>query len=99
MDPKPQTFRSKKLREAAKGQDCVSCNKNDGTTVAAHISLPYAGFQGGMGSKTHDFMCAHLCHQCHTYYDGIGRNEHGTRSFLVLVTLRRLFEQGVIEVK
>jgi hypothetical protein len=56
-----------------------------------------------MGVKGHDLIGAHLCHTCHTEMDRTSRSkeEKWTHSeeflHLCVVTLIRLWEQGVIQ--
>lgn len=70
MNHKEWKIRSKKYREGAKGQACVNCGVNDGTTVLAH----YQGMRGqsfgkGTGTKPHDVCGADLCAKCHAEFD------------------------------
>jgi hypothetical protein len=92
-----------KLTEAARGEACILCGKNDGTTVAAHINGPLASKLGrGMGQKPDDIFCAHLCHQCHDQMDGrvpcaLPHNEMlELWPELVMLTQRRLREMGIL---
>lgn len=62
------TYRSKKLREAARGRPCVLCDIEDGTTVAAHSNALEHG--RGYGHKAPDFYTAFLCVRCHDLVDG-----------------------------
>jgi len=66
---KEQKYRSKKLLEAAR--DCPFCfgcgMSNDGSVVAAHSNQHRDG--KGLGTKSHDFRVAYLCHRCHTFVD------------------------------
>lgn len=95
--PKDPAFRSKRLREAARGQACVRCSAQDGTVVLAH--LPMAD-EFGMGYKTHDWLGAHLCRACHDYVDGPeGRADAELRHRLLVRTLKRLFAQGMVVVR
>ena len=69
MFPKPKTWKSKKYRDAAKGQDCTMrlpgiCNGNPETTVLAHRG------GGGVAKKSDDHDAADLCSSCHDAYDG-----------------------------
>ena len=104
---------SKKMREAARGQSCVNCGRQDGTVVGAH----YTGLRSyqlgkGRGLKPHDLCIADLCHKCHDAFD----NNHASLSdlqgdfpkrvdrseqflFCVMQTLLRRVEQGVIKIE
>jgi hypothetical protein len=60
-------WRSKKLRESARHESCVSCGANDGSVVWAHSNFNRHG--KGMGIKAHDLFGAYLCHRCHSMFD------------------------------
>lgn len=64
------SLKSKKLRNSARGQDCMVripgvCNFNPETTVLAHV-----GEGGGMGQKADDIEAAFCCSNCHDAIDG-----------------------------
>jgi hypothetical protein len=91
------TFRSDKLRKAARDQSCVNCGAEDGTTVMAHLAWPGIA-ERGMGHKCHDFWSAHLCHRCHTAADsGAFHADFFWRTQMVARTIARLFDKGVIK--
>jgi formate-dependent nitrite reductase cytochrome c552 subunit len=100
------TSDGKKLRQAAKGQSCVACSAQDGTVVLAHYTgVRRLAFGGGFGRKVHDIVAAHLCARCHRLMDTQNRDkakrwEH-SEAFLnyCMLTIIRLWEQGVIGVK
>lgn len=99
-------FESKKLRDAAEGQSCVRCGKNDGTVCGAHYTgCRRLAYGGGMGIKVWDFLMAHLCARCHKEMDTASRDKHTawehSEEFLHLIalTLARLFDRGIIQVK
>ncbi len=53
----------------------------------------------GMAEKTHDWLVAHLCHDCHALVDGPEwRKDHQVRMTALCKTLERLFDSGVIVV-
>lgn len=88
---------SKRLRRAAKGQPCVRCGAQDETVVLAHLPGAYYGAASGTSQKTHDWLGAHLCGECHGYVDSAeGRKDTQTRMFCLVKTLERLFESGVL---
>ena len=71
-------IRSKKYLNGARGQACVNCGANDGTTVSAHYQgIRSAAFGKGTGTKPHDLCVADLCHKCHAEFDS------GNGSFVV----------------
>ena len=91
------TYRSDKLRKAARDQSCVNCGAEDGTTVMAHLAWPGIA-ERGMGHKCHDFWSAHLCHRCHTAADsGAFHADFFWRTQMVARTIARLFDKGVIK--
>lgn len=65
-------FRSKKLTDSARGQLCMNCGADDGTTVSAHSNLHEHGKSGAI--KAADIFIAWLCAKCHYWYDG-GRGQ------------------------
>lgn len=94
MIAKDDAVRSKKLREAARGESCVNCNDNDETTVMCH--LPFPG-DAGRGIKTDDYWSAHLCWSCHVYADSAeGRRDYSWRGLMIHRTLRRLVQSGIL---
>lgn len=68
---KSPAFRSKALRDSARGQFCTLqipgiCNGNPETTVLCH--LPSSTH--GMGYKSDDFWAVFGCNCCHDVIDG-----------------------------
>jgi hypothetical protein len=61
------------LREAARGQHCMNCGREDGTVVGAHSNDSALG--KGSWLKSHDIFIAWLCHACHLYVDNAARSE------------------------
>ena len=93
-----------KITQAARDQSCIRCGARDGTVVAAHINGPIAAKLGrGMAD---DIFSAHLCFRCHDMLDyraqtaRIGPVTADKRQAewmeLVLLTIKRLREQGVV---
>lgn len=94
---KSRPLRSKVLREAARGEACVNCQREDGSTVMAH--LPFPG-EAGTRIKCSDLMAAHLCAECHYKADhGEGRRDYHWRALMIVRTLERLIERGILEIK
>jgi len=90
------SFKSKKLREAARDEACVSCG-SIGTTVLAH--LPYMGIADGGSSKCDDWVSAFLCDKCHYEADhGERRRDIFWRYQMNVRTLRRMIERQVIRI-
>ena len=102
-----EMIRSKKIREAARGQDCTFniayvCNYDNSTTVLAH--LPDESH--GIGQKADDISAAFACSACHDALDGrdgklhfllqTGDREYYMRRAMVR-TWRKLIEMGVIK--
>lgn len=94
---------SKKIRNAARGQDCTMqvmtiCNYNPETTVLAHVNTTGTGSKG---AKCHDFSAVFACHACHTWmdnYKGSGEDRlFYTRRALVR-TWEKLIEMGLIKI-
>lgn len=67
-NPKKKPWRSKKWRDAAKGQNCTmrlpGCQNDIETVVLAHRN------GAGMGTKSDDYDAADMCQHCHDIYDG-----------------------------
>jgi hypothetical protein len=106
------TIRSKKMLSAAKDQSCMNCGANDGTVVAAHYSgLRSHAFGKGTGHKPHDILVADLCRSCHESFDQNRAMGHVSEStlrridqseqflYLILQTLLRRIDQGVVKVE
>ncbi len=105
-------IRSKKYRYGAKGQSCIRCGKNDGTTVPAHYTGQRSHLYGkGTGIKCHDVMIADLCMTCHLWFDNpvtmsMFKNEYDllahktevSEEFLhcVALTIIRRCKQGIL---
>jgi len=53
----------------------------------------------GTGQKTHDWLGAHLCWHCHELMDTDWRMDGTVRMKALCLTLERLFEDGVIQVR
>ncbi|MFJ5456299.1 nuclease domain-containing protein [Pectobacterium sp. CHL-2024] len=71
MIRKSPPFRSKALRESARGQTCTLqisgiCNGNSETTVLCHLPSP----THGMGYKGDDFWAVYGRSSCHDVIDG-----------------------------
>jgi len=97
---------NRKLLDLAKGQPCIACNVNDGTTVPAHYFGPRRqAYGGGMSTKGHSAVVAHLCARCHSEMDTQSRSKEGkwlhSEIFLhyVALTWMRLIDTGAVVVK
>lgn len=95
------SYRNKRLLDAAKGQACTICGAV-GSTVACHANSVALG--KGTGIKAPDYYAAHMCQHHHDLYDGrIGRLTKEEKEALwmtaFLRTIKRLFDQGIVEVK
>jgi hypothetical protein len=63
---------------------CEACGKpNDGTIIPAHFGMQ----NFARGYKTHDYLVAGLCFECHEQADHADRE---TRMWLWLAVLRKL---------
>ena len=102
MSQKQPIWRSPKYTQAAKGQSCVRCGKDDGTIVGAH----YTGFRQhaygkGRGIKGSDITIADLCYDCHYYFDNPDEYKSVDRSeefqHCVLLTIIRRLAAGVLK--
>ncbi len=94
---------SKKIRNSARGQQCLVrihgvCNGNSETVVLAHV-----GRGSGMGQKCDDIHAAYACSSCHDAIDG--RTPAGDPRFIRLYayegmirTQKLLLEQELIQV-
>lgn len=93
------------LRELAKGQSCVRCNKDDGTIVLCHYFGPRRhSYGGGLSRKGHDAVAAELCATCHSWMDTGCRDKamkwEASEEFLHLVALTwvRRVNQGLVRI-
>lgn len=62
-------MKSNKLRQSARGQECLVripgvCNHNSETVILAHV-----GSDSGMGMKSSDLEAAYCCSSCHDAID------------------------------
>lgn len=98
-------IRSKKIRNAAKEQDCTLniagfCNYNPETTVFCH----FPDESKGMGIKSDDICGGFGCSSCHDVIDG--RRKHSLTDYEIEWYLRRsmvrtwriLIEKGIIKI-
>ena len=108
------TIRSKPMLDAARDQSCVNCGAADGTVVAAHYTGMRANWLGkGTANKPHDVCVADLCFRCHAAFDHhkqSARTDGATDFqkkidlseqflFLIVKTLLRRIDQGVVTIK
>lgn len=95
--------RSKAIRDAAKGEPCTICGRNDGTTVFCHLNESFAG--KGVGRKASDIAGFMGCRNCHDEYDGRkkGMNINPMTDWMVMRAMYRtwvrLIELGIITIK
>lgn len=73
------------------------CNKNDETTVLAHLG------GGGMGTKRSDLFAAFCCSACHDYVDGRAGKNNATLAELwhlhgVMRTQEIWLSEGLIKI-
>ncbi len=94
---KTQRYFNRSLLYAAKGEACVLCKKQDGTVVGAHLPGALYGMPAGVGQKTHDWLVAHLCHDCHDKMDTVWRTDCQIRMRALCLTLERLFKNGTLK--
>lgn len=95
-----------KLRDAARDQTCIvpGCGCVTGVVTAHYSGVRRGSFGGGLGAKVHDLVSAHLCQTHHFEMDTGNRSKEArwenseTFEFYCLLTLLRLYEQGVIKV-
>lgn len=95
---KHTAYRNRKILDAAKGQPCMRCGKEDGTTVAAHSNYQEDG--KGMGKKADDLFVAFLCADCHRWMDeGRATYDAKREDFhrAMKKTLRLLLDMGVLK--
>lgn len=103
MYQKRQPYRNKKIRDAARGEECTidgpSCNNDPETTVFAHFNEGWAG--KGMSQKADDCAGVFACSDCHDWldgramYEGWDRTEFWLRGYYR--TIRRLLDKGVLK--
>lgn len=92
------TFRSRKLLNMARDQECVACGAEDGTIVSAHSNFGCHG--KGMAMKASDAAIMHLCGACHAQMDQgklfDRKQKLATTHEYIARTLMRLVEQGML---
>ena len=84
----PAVPKARKLLDMARHYPCAWCNRQDGTTVAAHCTELALG--RGFAHKTPDFLVAYLCHECHDYVDG-------RRGVLSLTEKRAMWNRSYVQ--
>ena len=85
-------------RLAADSPWCFGCGKdNDGTVIPAHRNRNGWGLKFGKGIKTLQLLTAFLCHECHQYGDGPGRDDYDWWELAVHRTLTWAWEQGFLK--
>jgi hypothetical protein len=95
-----------KIRDAANGQTCIvpGCGCTVGVVTAHYSGVRRGSFGGGLGMKVHDLVSAHLCQQHHTEQDTLNRDKDKrwenseVFEFYCLLTIIRLYEQGVLKI-
>lgn len=100
MQRKPP-IRSQKIRNAARGESCTHCGRQDGTVVAAHYQgIGSARLGKGGSQKPGDLFVAFLCDSCHGYFDSYEAGNDPDRAIdfalAVFVTQDRLWRAGII---
>jgi hypothetical protein len=96
---KRKPFRSKAITQAANGEACTICGRNDGTTVFCHLNESWAG--KGMGHKADDCAGFFGCHICHNHYDKTGSGKSFSPETILwayYLTIRRLLDRGILKV-
>jgi hypothetical protein len=68
LKAKQPPHRSESLRQSAKGEPCIACGREDGTTVWAHSNELAHG--KAKSRKSHDLLGLYLCSVCHHLFDG-----------------------------
>ena len=93
---------SKAIRQSARGETCTlrlgCCNRNDETTVFAHLRF----FSwAGMGQKPDDLLGVYACSCCHDALDGRSNGDWGFEDILRALgeTLLRLRRKGLVTTK
>lgn len=89
-----------KLRDAAQGCTCVRCGGHD-AMLCHYTGKRQHDYGKGTATKGHDAIGAHLCNDCHTYFDQYKSANDYERSeeFLhcIALTIMRLFRMGKVK--
>ncbi len=107
---KKKPFRSKAIRDAARGEHCTLripfgvCEDDISTTVLAHLPGAYVDGTGKKGGKVSDLAAVFACDRCHAWMDRREfrhvwmRDQDRTMILLraLTETHQRLGERGVI---
>lgn len=92
--PKPETFRSRKLREAIARLECMNCGRE---RYGQHA---HENQDKGMGIKSSDACGMALCITCHVIVDRTGtmpkEERRAFETLMVKKTLVALIERGVL---
>jgi hypothetical protein len=99
-----EPIRSKKLRDASRGEECTlqiygCCVGGTETTVLAHLHDEHFG----MAEKADDTSGVFACRGCHDEIDGRSRITNGAdltwyKLRALQRTIRRLYERGIISI-
>jgi len=96
-------MKSKKIRDAARGQECIRCGSPD--AYACHYNGEMQHWYGkGRGVKCSDLATAEFCYACdqlfsegnNIYHDKVERSEMFLH-FILMTNIRR-FNNGVLKV-
>lgn len=93
LDKNPRLI-SKVLRTSAHGKTCVLCGSED-SSMPCHLPHSAIGFAAGIGEKTHDWLTADCCMECHWKLDhGEWRNDFMIRMRALTCTIQRRINEG-----
>lgn len=89
--------------DAARGQSCVRCGRDDGTVVAAHYTgLRQHIYGKGARIKGSDLVVADLCSKCHPHFDQPKhwKSVEASEEFLhcVMLTIFNRADRGILVV-
>ena len=97
MIQKHNHIRSKAITQAANGEECTICERQDNSIVFCHLNESFSG--KGMRIKADDIAGFFGCHRCHAEYDTPGSTlsqEYWTIMRAMYRTWRRLWDRGII---
>lgn len=108
MFQKQKLFRSKKIRDSARGQDCTMeidgvCSYDPATVVFCHSND--SSFGKGVALKNPDWAGFYGCYKCHQVYDGHVATDLTKEDLdfyfnnAFTQTMEILFQKGIIVVK
>ena len=99
MIPKIKRWESKLYRDWVATLPCGSCNLDDDTIIAHHLTGIMSPHCGGTSQKADDYLTMPLCYQCHHDMHTASKNGFNViqhQPTMIFNTLRLAFHHGIL---